>query len=130
MYIELSFHVPSCSFDAINRSCHSSSKSFLPIFSFNIFASVQQQKRFYGQKIWENKTNMHNTLHVSKKPYLQHHMNGASLTCHFDNSSEQGPQALQKSNTENASKSLQWRNWTRHSGMSLTVNPWQKCSSL
>lgn len=28
---------------------------------------------------------MHNTLHVSKKPYLQHHMNGASLTCHFDN---------------------------------------------
>ena len=26
--------------------------SFLPIFSFNIFASVQQQKRFYGQKTW------------------------------------------------------------------------------
>ena len=26
--------------------------SVLPIFSFNIFASVQQQKRFYGQKTW------------------------------------------------------------------------------
>ena len=40
---------------------------------------------------------MRNTLHISKKPYLQHHMNGTSLTCHFANSSEQGPQALQKS---------------------------------
>lgn len=29
--------------------------SVLPIFSFNSFASVQQQKRFYGQKIWEKK---------------------------------------------------------------------------
>ena len=29
--------------------------SVLPIFSFNSFASVQQQKRFYGQKIWKKK---------------------------------------------------------------------------
>lgn len=29
--------------------------SVLPIFSFNSFASVQQQKRFYGQKTWKKK---------------------------------------------------------------------------
>lgn len=37
--------------------------SVLPIFSFNSFASVQQQKRFYGQKIWRKK-NPKNFRHV------------------------------------------------------------------